>query len=142
MRPALLCGPAFHLKAATIYFGERGNQRAMAKIDPKDLPHLLGLCLIDHQACLTRVCVVAEHRISTNPLAFAPGRGLLVARALADDFALKLCKRQQHVERETTHRAAAVELLRNRNEADASLVEHLHDTSEVQQGTAEPVDLV
>src|SRR5713101_141086 len=43
---------------------------------------------------------------------------------------------------ETTHRAAAVELLRHRNEADASLVEHLHNTSEVQQRTAEPVDLV
>src|SRR5712692_8849628 len=141
MRPAFLCGPPFHPKAATIYFRERRNQCAMAKIDPKDLPHLLGLCLIDHQTCLTRVCVVAEHRISTNPLAFAPGRGLLVARALADDFALELGKRQQHVERETSHRAAAVELLRHRNEADPSLVEHLHNTSEVQKRTAEPVDL-
>jgi hypothetical protein len=53
VRPALLCGPAFHPRAATIYFGDRRNQRAMAKIDPKDLSHLLGLCLIDHQACLT-----------------------------------------------------------------------------------------
>src|SRR6266851_2283062 len=65
-----------------------------------------------------------------------------VARALADDFTLKLCKRQQHVERETTHRATAVELLRHGNEADASLVEHLHNAREVQQRTAEPVDLI
>ena len=43
---------------------------------------------------------------------------------------------------ETTHRAAAVELLRHRNEAHASLVEHLHNAREVQQRTAEPVDLV
>ncbi len=64
----------------------------MAKIDPKDLPYLLGLRLIDQQACLTRVCVVAQHRISTNPLAFAPGRGLLISRALANDFAFELRK--------------------------------------------------
>ena len=67
------------------------------------------------------------------------GGRLFVTGALAEDFALELGKGQEHVKCEASHGAAAIELLRYGNEADAALIECLHNAGEVEERTAEPV---
>jgi hypothetical protein len=51
----------------------------------------------------------------------------LVADALADDLALKLCKGQQNVQSQAPHRGCRVELLGDRNKGRASRLEDLDD---------------
>lgn len=88
------------------------------------------------------VDIVAQYGNATGPFATPPLAGNLVANPLADDLSLELCERQQDVQRQPTHRVCRVEVLSDGNERDVLLVERPHDPREVEQRSAEPVDLV
>ena len=80
--------------------------------------------------------------MAAGPLALAAGGGDLVARPFADDLALELRERQEHVQHQPAHRRGGVELLRDGHEGDAVLVKGLHHLGEVEQRPAQPVHLV
>ena len=73
---------------------------------------------------------------------FALGGRNLVADALADDLALELGEREQHIEREPAHAARGIERLRDRDERHRMLVEQLDQLGEIGQRPGQPVDLV
>jgi hypothetical protein len=70
------------------------------------------------------------------------GRGDLVADALAGDLALELRKRQQHVERQASHRRRGVELLRHRHKRHPLGIEQFDQLRKVCQRAREAIDLV
>ena len=66
----------------------------------------------------------------------------LVADAFTGDLALELGKGQQHIERQPTHRARRVELLRHRNERHTLCVKELDQPGKIGERAGQPVDLV
>src|SRR5260370_25263165 len=114
----------------------------MVEVKPEDHLHLVGLVGVDGQATTARIDVVAEHRAPSSPLALAPSRRNLIARAFGDDLPLELGEGEQDIEREPTEGIGSVELLRYRNEADLVFVEDLDNRGEVDQLPSQPVHLV
>src|SRR6266516_4028796 len=106
---ALLAADYFLIKVDS----EFGNT-AECQIALKDQPHRFGLSGVDDEFAVLNV--IAERDGASHPHALAAGGGELVADALAGDLALKLGKRQQHVEGEPAHRGRGVELLSDRHE--------------------------
>src|SRR5205807_417991 len=94
----------------------------------KNAAHALRFDVIDHKPPALRVYIIAQHRATADPLSFSPCRTHLVARALADDFALELCEREKDVERETAERRSCVELLRDRYKTDIVPVKQLDES--------------
>ena len=88
------------------------------------------------------VDVVSQHGNAARPFSLAALGGDLVADAFADDLALELGERQQNVQRQSAHRVGRIELLRDRDERHAVVVERLHDPREVEKRTAQAIDLV
>ena len=86
--------------------------------------------------------VVAERRHAADPKSLAFGGRDLVPDALGGDLALELGKRQQHIERQPSHRGGRVELLGDRYERYAVLVEQLDELGEVGQRAGQAIDLV
>ena len=99
-----------------------------------------SLLLVDDQ--LPVLDVIAKRRQAAHPHALLLGCGNLVADALAGQFPLELGKGQQHVQGQSPHARACVELLRDRDEGHALSVKGFHDLGEVEQRTGQPVDLV
>jgi hypothetical protein len=80
--------------------------------------------------------------LAADPFAFPPRGRHLVPGSLGDDLALELGKRQEDVQCQAADGRRRIELLGDRHEAHAILVEHFDNPSKVRQGSAEPVDLV
>src|SRR5882762_2225040 len=95
-----------------------------------------------NQCQLTVVHLVTERDQTTHPHAFALGGRNLVADALAGYLAFELCEREQHVERQTSHRNRGVELLCNRDEGNLVSIEDLDHSGEVREGPRQPIYLV
>jgi hypothetical protein len=57
-------------------------------------------------------------------------------------IALELGEGQEHVQHQLAHRRGGIELLRDRDEGNAVLLERLHHAGEVEQGAAQAVHLV
>src|SRR5260370_14820282 len=112
------------------------------QIQTKNLADPLCLLWVDDQPPAAGIEVVAEDQVPARPLSFLPCGDLLVASPLRDDFALELRERQQDIQAESAQRRVGVELLRDGYEADALFLEHLHHPAEVDQGTAQTIDLV
>ena len=66
----------------------------------------------------------------------------LVANAFAGDLTLELGKGQQHIERQTPHRAGRVELLRHRDERHTLRVEEFNQPGKIGERAGQPIDLV
>src|SRR5713101_154573 len=100
----------------------------------KDFANSPGFYLVEDETSAGRIHIVAEHRGSADPLAFAPRRRHLVARTFADDLFFKLSERKQNIECQPAQRGGGVELLGHRNEADRPLIEPVHQPSEIEEG--------
>ncbi len=70
------------------------------------------------------------------------GRRDLVSDALGGDLSLELGKRQQDVQRQTSHRRGCVELLRHRYERDLVLIKEFDKLGKVGQRTSQAIDLI
>jgi hypothetical protein len=70
---------------------------------------------------------VSERGYAADPKPLALGGGDLVPNALGGDLTLELGKRQQHIEGQSAHRGCRIELLGDRYERHAMLVEQLHE---------------
>jgi hypothetical protein len=132
-----------HPSASAQFLDDR-QQRRLLEVHPEDLANAGGFLGVDDQprAGPAVVDVVAQHRRSAGPFALAGLRREFVADPLADDLTLELGEAQQDVQGQAAHRMGRVELLGNGDERDALPVERLHDAGEVEQGPAEPIDLV
>ena len=108
----------------------------------EDVSHRTAFLLIDDQTTTGRIDIIAEHGCASDPLTLAPRCRHLVARSLTYDFPFKLCKGEQNVQREAAERRRRIELLGHRDEADWPLIEPVYQPSKIEQGTAEPVNLV
>jgi len=128
--------------AAALHLLHHRQQGLVFQVELEDRLHHRGLGLVDHEAVALRGDVIAEDGMAARPLALASGRRDLVARPLADDLAFELGERQQHVEHQAAHAGRAMELLRDRDEGDPVLFKRLRHAGEVEQGPAEPVELV
>jgi hypothetical protein len=140
--PSGLGRPAFQPPAPPLDFLEPERDRTMRFEHRKDSPHAYGFFFIDDQASSAWDDVIAEQRIAAGPLSLFSRRGHLVARALPDQFALKLREREEDVQRQPSQRRAGVELLRDRREAHFVLLEDAQHAREVQQRPAWPVYFV
>lgn len=76
----------------------------------EDVLNPAALLLVDDQPAAAENDIIAEHRHAANPFALARRRHL-VARAFANDIALKLGKRKQYVQCQPAQRGRRVELL-------------------------------
>src|SRR5271170_3719811 len=76
------------------------------------VPYGSSFLLVDDQ--LSLVNVVSQRARASHPHSLALGAGDLVADALADHLTLELRERQQHVERQPSHRSGGIELLGDR----------------------------
>jgi hypothetical protein len=112
------------------------------QIQIEGLLHLSGLTAVHDKAAAVRIDVVPEHRVPADPLALLPRRRHLVARPLRDEFAFKLREGEQDVQGQPAKGTRRVELLRDGHEADATPVKRLHQLGEVEQRSAQAVDLV
>src|SRR5215469_8240795 len=81
--------------------GHEQAQAAEAQIAAEDGPDPVSLGFIDRYLAI--LGVVAERRHAADPETLAFGGGNLVADTLGRDLAFKLCKRQQHVQRQSAH---------------------------------------
>lgn len=98
------------------FFLEQAD-RAEFQIPFEDVTDCHGFRFVDHQTPLAPV--IAERYRTPHPKAALLGGGNLVANALAGHLTLELCEREQHIQREPTHRGRGVELLSHRHERHA-----------------------
>ena len=138
----LSCLQGPHLGDDASFAQVRHQQVEAAKLEiaAEDGPDAVGLGFIDGD--LSVLGVVAQRRHAADPKALALGGGDLVPDALGGDLALELGKRQQHVEGQPPHRGGGVELLGDRDEGHAVLIEQLDQLGEVGQRAGQAVDLV
>ena len=92
----------------------RSSYSITGEITPHDVADCLGL--FGHDDELAILDVVAERQWTTHPHTASLRCGDLVANALSGNFALELGKREQHVEREPSHRTGGVERLGHADE--------------------------
>src|SRR6266404_2076241 len=81
-------------------------------IAPEQIPDRLRFGLINDE--LAVFDVVAQRQVAPHPHALALGRRDLVPDTLAGDLPLELGERQQHIQRQPSHRRSGVELLGDR----------------------------
>ncbi len=91
---------------------------------------------------LLPVDIVAEDGRAATVLAPPLGRRHLVPDALGDDLALVLGEGDQNAQEHAPGRVGGVEVLGDRDEADARLIEPLDHLHEVEQRPRQAVDLV
>jgi hypothetical protein len=127
---------------AAAQFLHDGQHGLVFEVQSEDGLHPDRLVLVDHQAGALAVEVVAKHGRAAGPLALAARRPDLVPSAFADDLPLELREGQEDVQHQPAHAGGRAELLRDGHEADAVFVERLYQAGEVQEGAAEPIDLV
>src|SRR6266446_4110112 len=139
---ALFGHPRLRLPAAPVDFVQRRRERSLPRENLKHCAHLLGFRLIHVELPATDVDIVAEHREAARPFPFPPRGENLVAGPLTDDLALKLSKRQKDIERQPAKRCIRVELLGNRHETDAVLIEKSDNAGEVEKRPAQAVNLI
>src|SRR5262245_60319270 len=84
-------------------------ERKIATVDIDDGP---GLLFMNDKLAVFHV--VSKWRHAAHPHALLLGGRDLVAHSLANDLALELSERQQHVEREPSHAGRGVKLLGDR----------------------------
>src|SRR6185312_4888905 len=90
-----LARPAFEPPALPLKLSQRHPHRTMRLEEGKDLLHPFRLFLIHHQPPASGIYIIAQHRASAYPFPFPASSGHLVPRALADQFAFELGKREQ-----------------------------------------------
>ena len=100
----------------------------------------LGLLWIGDQAPV--FYVVAKRWHTAHPHAFALAGGDLVPDPLPGNFAFKLCKREQHIEHESSHGGCGVELLRHGDKGHTLALKHLDHLGKVGQAARQSVNLV
>jgi len=103
-------------------------------------PNPLGF-LFNHDD-LAVLGLVSERGHAADPKPLALGGGDLVSNALGGDFPLELGKRQQDIQGQSPHGCRRIELLGDRYERYAMVVEQLHELGEVGQRSGQPVDLI
>ena len=122
------------------------DQPQIAKfgIEAEKRSHHLGFNQIDHQFPPLRigVTVIAEGHGTSHPEALRLRGSDLVADALGGDLAFELCEGQQNVQRQPPHGRGSIEGLCHRDEGTALGIKPLDQTSEVDEGAGQPVDLV
>jgi hypothetical protein len=132
--------PSFAENPAPLKVRLKFRHGAEADITVEYIPHRCRFGLVHHKLAIRHV--VPQRHAATHPHTFTLRGRDLVSDTFACDLALKLCKRQQHVQRQATHRRGRVELLRDRHEAGSVAVQRLDDSREVCKGAGQPVDLV
>ena len=139
---ALAGRPALGGPAAAGEFPHHRHQSLAIEIELEDGPHSLRLGRVDDALARPRIDVEAQQRHAAHPLPLTPRRRDLVPRPFADDLTLELRKRQQHVQDQPAHRRRRIELLRDRHESDAALLEALHHLGEIEERSTQPIELV
>src|SRR5947209_13205048 len=106
--------PRFALDAAGVELLLHQPDRAEFGIAAEDRAHDLRLAVDDNEFAILYPIAERRHAAHPHPLPFRGGD--LVADALANNLALELGERQQHIKGQAPHRRRRVELLRHRNE--------------------------
>jgi hypothetical protein len=88
-----------------------------------------------------RATLLIEYRRTATVAATSSRSGKPRHRALADQVALELCERAEHVEDEPAAAGRRVDALVQRTKPDAPIAELVHALHEVDQRAAEPVQL-
>src|ERR1700716_606656 len=101
------------------------------EIAAKDGPNPLGFLFNPHD--LAVLGLVSERGHAADPKPLALGGGDLVSNALGGDFPLELGKRQQDIQGQSPHGCRRIELLGDRYERYAMVVEQLYELGEVSQ---------
>ena len=86
--------------------------------------------------------VIAERNDSSHPHAFAFRCRDLVADTFPRHLSAKLCKRQEHIQGQSSHGGGGIELLGDRHEANTLFVELFDDLGEVGEGAGESVNFI
>src|ERR1700757_1303440 len=121
--------PRFALDAAGVELLLHQPNRAEFGIAAEDRAHDLRLAVDDNELAI--LYPIAERRDAAHPHPLLLRGGDLVADALANDLALELGKRQQHIEGQAPHRRRRIELLCHRNKGGAPLIEDLDDLGKI-----------
>src|ERR1700756_969637 len=121
--------PRFALDAAGVEFLLHQPDRAEFGIAAEDRAHDLRLAVDDAEFAVLYPVPQGWHPAHPHPLPFRGGD--LVADALANDLALELGKRQQHIKGQAPHRRRRIELLCHRNKGGVPLIEDLDDLGKI-----------
>ena len=138
----LLRRPRLRAPATRVELARKFAKRLVQQVELEHLPNLLRLFRVYHEAAALGGDVVAERRHAADPLALLARGRQLVARPLGDDLPLELREGQQDVQGEPAHARGRVELLCHGHEADAVLLEVVHDPGEVEERARQPIHLV
>src|SRR5579872_2745072 len=112
------------------------------QIQTKNLADPLCFLWVDDQPPAAGVEVVAQNQVPARPFSFLARGNLLVAGPLRNDLALELGKAEQNMQCQAAKWRFRIELLRSGDEAHAVLLKKLHHLGEVNQRTAQTIDLV
>ena len=97
----------------------------------EDGSHCSCFSFVDGQSSI--MCHVAKRNFAPHPHTFLLRGSNLVADTFSGNFALELRKGEKHVQRKPSHRRRCIELLRDRDEANAELIELLDQLGKVGQ---------
>src|SRR5258707_7770300 len=103
-------------------------EAAKLEVAAEDGPNPLSF-LFDHNN-LAVLGLVSERGHAADPKPLALGGADLVSNALGGHFSLELGKRQQHIQGQSAHGGRGIELLGDRYERYAMVVEQLHELGE------------
>src|SRR6266853_142081 len=109
MAYSTLAPDAFRLEV--VHQFSDATELKIAAIDSADNLRLSG---VDDELPILEV--VPQGHVSTHPHPLLFGRGNLVPDAFARNFTLKLCKGEEHVQRQPPHGGRGIELLGDRDE--------------------------
>ena len=121
-------------------FSHQPMDAAERQISLEDMAHGPGVFPIDDE--LPVLNLVAERHHAAHPQPFLFGSGDFVTDALTRDLALELCKRQQHVQRQSAHGRAGIERLADRDHGNIVRIEPVDQFCEVAQGSCQPINPV